>query len=104
MIFPGATPALEPRTRASETASVMSATTTWLHALTVCPAPASPTRTTVFPIASKRGFALEKSASSPPTMIESVPSLAPTSAPETGASRTPTPRPVTTRASFQTSS
>src|SRR6185436_18652999 len=33
-IVAGSTPALEPRTRASETASIVSPTTTWLHALT----------------------------------------------------------------------
>src|SRR5215211_3288417 len=48
---------------------------------------------------SKRGLALSKSSSSPPTMIESVPFLAPTSPPETGASSIPTPLSLAVRAS-----
>ena len=35
----GSTPALEPSTSASLTAAIVSATTTWLQALTTCPAP-----------------------------------------------------------------
>jgi hypothetical protein len=65
---------------------MVSATTTWLAAFVTCPAPLSPTRTIVCPIASKRGRALSKSSALPPTMIESVPCCAPTSPPETGAS------------------
>ena len=45
----------------------------------------------VFPSASKTGIALRTSASSPPTMMESRASIAPTSPPETGASRVRTP-------------
>ena len=38
MIVAGSTPAFDPRTSASLTASIVSATTTWLHALTTWPA------------------------------------------------------------------
>ena len=62
------------------------ATTTWLQTLTTCPAPAGPTWTIVFPIAARIGFARSKPASLPPTMIESVPAIAPLSPPLTGAS------------------
>src|SRR3712207_2785408 len=48
-IFSGATPPLEPRTSASLTASMVSATTTWLAALVTWPAPVGPTWFTVAP-------------------------------------------------------
>jgi hypothetical protein len=51
------------------------------------------------PSASKRGLARSKSCSSPPIMIERVPSVAPTSPPLTGASSIPTPRSRAVRAS-----
>src|SRR3954452_19790012 len=92
MIVAGSTPAFEPRTSASETASIVSATTTWLHALTTWPAPTGPTWTIVLPSASHSGFARAKSSSRPPAMIESVASRAPTSPPLTGASTQPIPR------------
>src|SRR5215208_1668062 len=47
---------------------------------------------------SKRDLALWKSSSSPPTMIERVPSLAPTSPPETGLSSILTPLALARRA------
>ncbi len=62
------------------------ATTIWLHALTTCPAPMGPTCVATFPITSNSGRARSKSSSEPPTMMESAPSMAPTSPPETGAS------------------
>src|SRR5829696_2179637 len=85
-IFSGATPPLEPRTSASERASMVSATTIWFAALTTCPVPTGPTWVTVPPMTSKRGSARSKSSSLPPAIIESVPSMAPTSPPLTGAS------------------
>ena len=45
----------------------------------------------VFPIAWKTGRTCWKTAGSPPTMIERVPSMAPFSPPETGASSILTP-------------
>src|SRR5829696_9543425 len=52
-IFSGATPPFEPSTSASETASMVTAATTWLATFVTCPAPLYPTRTIVCPIASK---------------------------------------------------
>src|SRR3712207_3397485 len=98
-IFSGATPPLEPRTSASLTASMVSATTTWLAALVTWPAPVGPTWFTVAPITSKSGLARSKSSSLPPTMMESVPSMAPTSPPLTGASSMEAPRSLTFAAS-----
>src|SRR5919112_790897 len=91
-IFSGETPALEPNTSASETASIVSATTIWLAAFTTCPVPTGPTWVTVLPMTSKSGGARPKSSSLPPTMMESVPSMAPTSPPLTGASSIEAPR------------
>ena len=76
------------------------ATMSWLAALTVWPAPLGPTRTTVFPTASKTGLAASKSARSPPTMMDSAAFFAPASPPETGASRMRRPR---SRACFASS-
>ena len=45
----------------------------------------------VLPMAWKTGRAASKSAASPPTMIESAPSIAPFSPPDTGASSIRTP-------------
>src|SRR5215203_3073303 len=91
-IFSGETPALEPSTSASETASMVSATTIWLAAFTTCPVPTDPTWVTVFPMTSKSGSTRSKSSSLPPTMMERVPSMAPTSPPLTGASSIEAPR------------
>src|SRR6201996_2529742 len=68
------------------------ATSSWLAALTVCPEPAGPTGTIVWPTASNTGWAAAKSSAAPPTMIDSVPSTAPASPPETGASSIRKPR------------
>src|SRR5438034_395574 len=78
--------------RFSAPPSMFAATTSWLHALQTCPAPLGPIETTVDPIASKSGRARAKASSGPPTMIESVPSIAPRSPPETGASSIEMPR------------
>src|SRR5229473_1620194 len=48
--------------------------------------PPGPTWTTVLPTASNTGVAASKSAGAPPTMIDSTPSMAPCSPPDTGAS------------------
>ena len=49
---------------------MLTATISWLAALTVWPAPLGPTCTIVLPTASKTGPASSKSAASPPTMID----------------------------------
>ena len=64
------------------------ATISWLAALTVWPEPAGPTWTMVLPTASRTAWPRSKSAASPPTMIDSVASIAPASPPLTGASTT----------------
>src|SRR5690606_32130372 len=74
------------KTTASASACRCVATTSWLAALTVCPDPASPTRTTVVPIAPSRSRQRSTASAGPPTMIDSVPSRAPASPPDTGAS------------------
>jgi hypothetical protein len=75
------------------------ATSNWLAAFTVCPAPAGPTRTMVLPIAASSGRARSTSASAPPAMIDRVPSTAPASPPLTGASTTARPCPEPSAAS-----
>ena len=71
----------------------------WFAALTVWPEPAGPTCTTVLPTASNTGLAASKSSAAPPTMIESTPSMAPASPPDTGASSTRNPRSAPSAAS-----
>ena len=95
----GSTPALAARTSASETASMTTATTTWLQTLATWPAPEGPTWTIVFPSAWSTGCARSKAASLPPTMIESVPAIAPLSPPLTGASSISAPAPSASAAS-----
>ena len=70
---------------------MMPATSNWLAAFTVWPDPVSPTCTMVLPMASRTDRAAATSSASPPTMIDSEPSMAPASPPLTGASRTRTP-------------
>ena len=59
----------------------------WLATLAVWPSPFSPTRVMFLPIAWNSGSVRSKAASLPPTMIDRVAALAPTSPPDTGASR-----------------
>ena len=87
----GSTPAFEASTSASLTASIVTATRIWLQALAVWPAPAWPSRTIVLPITSNSGRARSNASEGPPTMIDSVPSRAPTSPPDTGASNAVAP-------------
>ena len=82
----GSTPALVARTKASDIAAMFSATMIWLASLVTLPAPMSPQRTALAPIFSSTSFTLSKTASLPPTMMASVPSMALGSPPETGAS------------------
>ena len=55
------------------------------------PAPISPTWTTALPMAARIGWTSSNTARSPPTMIDSVPSIAFGSPPLTGASSMLTP-------------
>jgi hypothetical protein len=90
------TPYASRNTTASASSSMFPATINWLAAFTVCPDPAGPTCTIVFPTASSTGRAAAKSPACPPTMIDRLPSTAPASPPLTGASNTrnPAPRPA----------
>src|SRR5437762_379159 len=87
----GSAPALEANSKASPTASIVSATMIWLATLVVWPAPTSPTSVMFLPINSKSGLTRLNAASEPPTMIVSEAALAPTSPPDTGASAYPQP-------------
>ncbi|MEJ2288763.1 MAG: hypothetical protein P8Y02_08995, partial [Deinococcales bacterium] len=64
---------------------------TWLTALVTWPLPTGPTCVTVVPSTSSTLRTRSRTASSPPTMIESVPFAAPSLPPETGASSMATP-------------
>src|SRR5512139_2490572 len=86
------TPFLRAKVSASATPSIVIATTIWLHALATCPAPWSPTSTMFVPIALSTGLTRSNTAGLPPTMIDSVALIAPTSPPETGASSMSMPR------------
>src|SRR5512139_2281600 len=86
------TPFLRAKVSASATPSIVTATTIWLQALATCPAPWSPTSTMFLPIASSSGLTRSNTAGLPPTMIDSVALIAPTSPPETGASSISMPR------------
>ena len=59
----------------------------WFATLHVWPSPLPPTSVMFFPISSKNGCTLLNAASGPPTMIVSDAPFAPTSPPDTGASR-----------------
>jgi hypothetical protein len=63
----------------------------WLASLVKPPKPSGPSSVIVLPMAWKIGRTFSKVALSPPTMIESAPSMAPFSPPETGASSIATP-------------
>ncbi|MDT4881838.1 hypothetical protein FQZ97_1177250 [compost metagenome] len=83
----GSAPALLANTRASLTAAMLSATMIWLATLVVWPSPLPPTSVTFLPISSNSGLTWSKASCGPPTMIVSDAALAPTSPPDTGASR-----------------
>ncbi len=72
---------------ASATASMFRATMIWLATLAVWPSPLPPTRVMFLPISSNSGLTRSNTASSPPTMMDKAALRAPTSPPETGASR-----------------
>src|SRR3990172_3730724 len=80
------TPAARAGARASPTAWMVEPTTSWLQALATIPAPVPPMWMMRLPMAASTGRARSRAASEPPTMIESVASLAPPSPPDTGAS------------------
>src|SRR5437867_7267198 len=66
---------------------MFNATMIWLATLVVWPSPLPPTSVMFLPISSNSGFTFANAASLPPTMIVSDAALAPTSPPDTGASR-----------------
>ena len=78
---------MEANTSASATASMVSATTIWLATFVVWPTPLPPTSVMFLPIFSNTGLARSNAGSEPPTMMVSDAALAPTSPPDTGASR-----------------
>ncbi len=59
----------------------------WFATLVVWPSPLPPTSVMFLPISSNSGFTFANVASLPPTMIVSDAAFAPTSPPDTGASR-----------------
>ena len=84
----GSAPALRAKVNASATAWMFSATMIWLATLHTWPEPgASPTWVMFLPISSNSGMARSKSVVAPPTMMVSAAFFAPTSPPDTGASR-----------------
>ena len=83
----GSAPARAANSSASATAWMFRATMIWLATLAVWPSPLPPTKVMFLPISSNSGFTRAKTASSPPAMMDSVALRAPTSPPETGASR-----------------
>jgi hypothetical protein len=85
------TPDLRTSVSASDTAWIVSATTTWLAALATCPEPGGPMCVTALPITSRIGRARSTASSLPPTMIARSPDSAAGWPPETGASTASTP-------------
>ena len=83
----GSAPARLAKVSASATAWMVRPTMIWFATLAVWPSPFGPTWVMVLPIVSKSGFALSKASGLPPTMMVSAAFFAPTSPPETGASR-----------------
>jgi hypothetical protein len=75
------------KTSASLTAARLSATIIWLATLAVWPSPLSPMRVMFSPISCSSGSTRRNVASGPPTMIVKLADCAPTSPPDTGASR-----------------
>ena len=63
----------------------------WFTIFVCCPAPAPPCLTITLPIACQHGFRASTTSASPPIIIDSRASCAPTSPPETGASTLATP-------------
>ena len=76
-------------TVASPSAMIVAETTSWLQALATSPAPSGPSRTGV-PQGASTSAATAASSGAPPSMIERVPAIAPSSPPETGQSTTRT--------------
>src|SRR5205823_3042700 len=84
-------PAFFASVSASASAVRFPATMIWLASFVNPPNPSGPRCVIVRPIALKIGSTASKTALSPPTMIESVASIAPFSPPDTGASSIVTP-------------
>jgi hypothetical protein len=77
---------------ASLTATAATPAMRLLHSLTTSPLPTAPTWITLVPMAASAGRASSTSPALPPTMMARVPSLAPVTPPETGASMNRRPR------------
>ena len=71
----------------------MAATTTWLHALAVCPAPIGPRWRTVAPTRESTGHTRATASSAPPTITLSAPDSAPATPPLEQGRRRGRPRP-----------
>src|SRR5665213_688975 len=100
----GSRPNSRPIASASQLASRCTAESMLLRALRAWPAPTSPTWRTLLPIASSNGRQASTASSLPPAMIVSVPSTAPRTPPETGASTSSIPRAAARCASSRVSS
>src|SRR3984957_11521171 len=85
--LPGSAPIFDANSNASPTASMVSAPMIWFATLQVWPSPLPPTRVMFLPMSSNSGLTLPKALSGPPTMIVRLAARAPTSPPDTGASR-----------------
>ena len=83
----GSTPEPSAIASASATAPIVATTMSWLQAFATEPAPTPPQCTTREPSVSSTGLARSIAASSPPAIIDSVPSAAACGPPETGTSR-----------------
>ena len=83
----GSASALLANSSASPTAAMVSAMMIWLATLVVWPSPLPPTSVMCLPISANSGCTRLNTDSGPPTMIVRLAALAPSSPPETGASR-----------------
>ena len=83
----GSAPFFAANNSASATAWIFRATMIWFATLAVWPSPLPPTRVMFLPMFWNSGRARAKAWASPPTMMLRVAALAPTSPPDTGASR-----------------
>src|SRR5258708_4538100 len=95
----GPTPARPPTATASMVSARMPPEHMLLTSLIAWPAPTGPAWKMFLPMRASTGRARSSSAGSPPTMIASVPSVAPRTPPETGASMRAEPRAATSAAS-----
>jgi hypothetical protein len=91
-------PAVSAKSRPSASAWHRPTTQIWLVILVICPAPDGPISTMRAPYEATTGSAVANAASSPPTMTVRVPLRAPSTPPDTGASRNWAPAAATSTA------